>query len=182
MTSKIWARPLRTSRRNLATLRRAGMIAPMRPDRYLRIAAAMRREGMGIDVGFRRCGAALPGPARPGRRTRHLTWRQLDERCDALAAALQALPPGQAGTPRVIGIMCRNHRGFIEAWWREPDRHRPPAAQHVVRRPGAGRRGHPRRRRRRHLRRGVHRDGGPRTRRQGRTPPASWRGPTGRTS
>lgn len=28
------------------------------------------------------------------------------------AAALQGLPSGQ---PRVIGIMCRNHRGFVEA-------------------------------------------------------------------
>jgi acyl-coenzyme A synthetase/AMP-(fatty) acid ligase len=31
----------------ITTLRRAGMIAPMRPDRYLKMAAAMRREGMG---------------------------------------------------------------------------------------------------------------------------------------
>ena len=41
------------------------MIAPMRPDRYLKIAAAMRREGMGITVRFRQCGPALPGPAGP---------------------------------------------------------------------------------------------------------------------
>ncbi|WP_252279242.1 hypothetical protein, partial [Mycobacterium tuberculosis] len=31
----------------IATMRRAGLIAPLRPDRYLRIVAAMRREGMG---------------------------------------------------------------------------------------------------------------------------------------
>ena len=30
----------------ITTLRRAGMIAPMRPDRYLKTAAAMRREGL----------------------------------------------------------------------------------------------------------------------------------------
>lgn len=34
------------------TLRRAGMIAPMRPDRYVRMAAAMRREGIGFTSGF----------------------------------------------------------------------------------------------------------------------------------
>ena len=28
------------------------MIAPIRPDRYLKMAAAMRREGMGMTVGF----------------------------------------------------------------------------------------------------------------------------------
>jgi acyl-CoA synthetase (AMP-forming)/AMP-acid ligase II len=98
----------------IATLRRAGMIAPMRPDRYLKMAAAMRREGMGITVGF--ASAAQRCPDRPGLvdELGTLTWRQLDERIDALAAAVQALP-GQAGTPRVIGIMCRNHRGFVEA-------------------------------------------------------------------
>jgi acyl-CoA synthetase (AMP-forming)/AMP-acid ligase II len=36
----------------------------------------------------------------------------LHERCDAFAAALQAQ---HGGTPKLIGIMCRNHRGFVEA-------------------------------------------------------------------
>jgi len=96
----------------IATLRRAGMIAPMRPDRYLKIAAAMRREGMGITLGF--ASAAQRCPDRPGLvdELGTLTWRQLDERINALAAALQALPSGQ---PKVLGIMCRNHRGFVEA-------------------------------------------------------------------
>ncbi|BAX92255.1 acyl-CoA ligase FadD12 [Mycobacterium shigaense] len=96
----------------LATLRRAGMIAPMRPDRYLKMAAAMRREGMGMTVGF--AGAAQRCPDRPGLidELGTLTWRQLDERINALAAALQKLPSGQ---PKVIGIMCRNHRGFVES-------------------------------------------------------------------
>jgi acyl-CoA synthetase (AMP-forming)/AMP-acid ligase II len=82
--------------------------------RYLTMAAAMRREGMGITVGF--ASAAQRCPDRPGLvdELGTLTWRQLDERIDVLAAALQPLP-GQAGTPRVIGIMCRNHRGFVEA-------------------------------------------------------------------
>ncbi len=99
----------------IRTLRRAGLIAPMRPDRYLRIAAAMRREGMSITAGF--ASAAQRCPDRPGLvdELGTLTWRQLDERCDALAAALQVLPAGPAGTPKSIGIMCRNHRGFIEA-------------------------------------------------------------------
>jgi acyl-CoA synthetase (AMP-forming)/AMP-acid ligase II len=96
----------------ISTLSRAGMIAPMRPDRYLRIAAAMRREGMGMTVGF--AGAAQRCPDRPGLidELGTLTWRQLDERINALAAALQDLPSGQ---PKVVGIMCRNHRGFVEA-------------------------------------------------------------------
>jgi acyl-CoA synthetase (AMP-forming)/AMP-acid ligase II len=96
----------------LATLQRAGMIAPMRPDRYLKMAAAMRREGMGMTVGF--AGAAQRCPERPALidELGTLTWRQLDERINALAAALQGVASGQ---PKVIGIMCRNHRGFVEA-------------------------------------------------------------------
>ena len=84
----------------------------MRPDKYLRIAAAMRRENMGITSGF--ATAAQRCPDRPGLvdELGTLTWREIDQRCDAFAAALQALPGGQ---PQVIGIMCRNHRGFVEA-------------------------------------------------------------------
>ncbi len=96
----------------MSTLRRAGMIAPMRPDRYLKMAAAMRREGMGMTVGF--ASAAQRCPDRPGLidELGTLTWRELDERVNALAAALQQLPSGR---PKVIGVMCRNHRGFVES-------------------------------------------------------------------
>jgi acyl-CoA synthetase (AMP-forming)/AMP-acid ligase II len=96
----------------IGTLRRAGMIAPMRPDRYWKIAATMRGEGMGMTVGF--ASAAQRCPDRPGLvdELGTLTWRQLDERINALGAALQELP---SGTPEVVGIMCRNHRGFVES-------------------------------------------------------------------
>lgn len=95
-----------------STLRRAGMIAPMRPDRYLRVVAAMRREGIGFTSGF--AGAAQRCPDRPGfiDELGTLTWRELDDRGDAFAAALQAQP---GGPPKVVGIMCRNHRGFVDA-------------------------------------------------------------------
>jgi non-ribosomal peptide synthetase component F len=96
----------------IATMRRAGLIAPMRPDKYLRIAGAMRRENMGITSGF--ASAAQRCPDRPGLvdELGTLTWREIDERADAFAAALQALSGDQ---PKVVGIMARNHRGFVEA-------------------------------------------------------------------
>ncbi|GFG53151.1 acyl-CoA synthetase [Mycolicibacterium agri] len=96
----------------VSTMRRAGMVAPLRPDKYLRIAAAMRRENVSSVSGF--ASSAQRCPDRPGLvdEIGTLTWREIDERCDAFAAALQALPGGQ---PRVLGVMCRNHRGFIEA-------------------------------------------------------------------
>ena len=96
----------------IATMRRARFIAALRPDKYVRIAAAVRREGptetLGFAIAARRC------PERPGLidELGTLTWRQLDERSDALAAALQTLP---GGNPETSAIMCRNHRGFVEA-------------------------------------------------------------------
>ena len=48
----------------LHTLLRARLIAPMRPDRYLRMGAAMRREGTTPTVGF--AAAAQRCPDRPG--------------------------------------------------------------------------------------------------------------------
>jgi acyl-CoA synthetase (AMP-forming)/AMP-acid ligase II len=95
----------------VSTMRRAGLIAPMRPDKYLRIGAAMQRENMGITSGF--AAAAQRCPDRPGLvdELGTLTWREIDQRADALAAALQGLPK----TSRVLGIMARNHRGFVES-------------------------------------------------------------------
>ena len=89
---------------------RAGVIAPLRPDKYLRIAAAMARENMGITSGF--ASAAARCPDRPGLidELGTLTWHEIDCRSDALASGLQTLP-----SAKVIGIMARNHRGFIES-------------------------------------------------------------------
>jgi acyl-CoA synthetase (AMP-forming)/AMP-acid ligase II len=96
----------------VSTMVRAGVIAPLRPDKYIRIAAAMARENMGITSGF--ASAAQRCPNRPGLvdELGTLTWREIDRRSDALAAALQAL---SGGPPKVVGIMARNHRGFVEA-------------------------------------------------------------------
>ncbi|MBV8966686.1 MAG: AMP-binding protein, partial [Mycobacteriaceae bacterium] len=96
----------------IATMGRARLIAPMRPDKYVRMAAVMRRENMAATSGF--ASAAQRCPDRPGLidELGTLTWKQIDERADALGAALQALPGGQ---PKTIGLMCRNHRGFLDA-------------------------------------------------------------------
>src|SRR5215204_4996102 len=100
---------LNDARELSSTLRRSGFIVPMRPDKYLRIAAAARRENMAPTYAF--AAAARRCPDRPAlvdeRGT--LTWRELDKRCDALAVALQGFTSG------TVGIMCRNHRGFVEA-------------------------------------------------------------------
>src|SRR4051794_41972801 len=91
------------------TLRRARLLAGLRPDKYVRMAGACCREGatntVGIAMSAQRCGDRAAIIDEFGT----LTFRELDERANALAAALQRLP---RGTPHMVGIMCRNHRGF----------------------------------------------------------------------
>jgi acyl-CoA synthetase (AMP-forming)/AMP-acid ligase II len=96
----------------LGTFVRARVLTGLRPDKYLRMAAAARSGGsvtLGFAIAAQRC------PDRPGLvdELGTLTWRQLDERAGALAAGLQALPVTSPKSLRTVGIMCRNHRGFV---------------------------------------------------------------------
>jgi acyl-CoA synthetase (AMP-forming)/AMP-acid ligase II len=96
----------------LGSMVRAGIIAPMRPDKYLRIVGVVRREGLAVTSGFAMSAQRCPDRPALIDELGSLTYRQLDERANALTAALQGLP---GGTPEVVAIMCRNHRGFVEA-------------------------------------------------------------------
>ena len=96
----------------LGTMVRAGIIAPLRPDKYLRIAAVARREGLSVTSGFGMSAQRCPNRLALVDELGTLTYRELDRRADALATALQGLP---GGTPEVLAIMCRNHRGFVES-------------------------------------------------------------------
>ncbi|MDY6997689.1 MAG: acyl-CoA ligase FadD12 [Actinomycetota bacterium] len=90
----------------------ARLVVGLRPDKYVRMAAAVRRAGfsntVGIAVSARRC------PDQPALidELGVLSYRELDTRANAVAAALQRLA---TGVPRTVGIMCRNHRGFVDA-------------------------------------------------------------------
>lgn len=96
----------------VTTLADAGFLTPMRPDRAWKMIGVARAEGLSIATGF--ATAAQRYPDRPGLidELGTLSWRELDERSHALAAALQQSP---GGAPEVVGVMCRNHRGFVEA-------------------------------------------------------------------
>jgi acyl-CoA synthetase (AMP-forming)/AMP-acid ligase II/uncharacterized membrane protein len=97
---------------NLRILARAGMVAPMRPDRLARIALLGARWGASPAVG------ALAGAVRHPDRTMiidelgTLTYRQVDRGSNALAHALSSAGV-QAGDR--VGLMCRDHRGFVDS-------------------------------------------------------------------
>jgi acyl-CoA synthetase (AMP-forming)/AMP-acid ligase II len=95
------------------TILATGLARPVRPDRLARAARAQRRYGVG--PAFLAAAAAELHPDRTAiiDELGEITFSELDARARALAGALHAkteLEPGQR-----VAIMCRNHRGFVEA-------------------------------------------------------------------
>src|SRR5579875_3116054 len=88
-----------------------GIVAPERPDRLYAMYKALDRYGP--------VGAAISAAAiRHGDRTAvideigSLTYREMDRRSNALANAFRARG---IGPDMGVGILCRNHRGILDA-------------------------------------------------------------------
>ena len=94
------------------TLVRAGLVAPQRPDKYLRSLAVVRRQGVTALTGIGLSAVRRPhGTALVDERG-SLTWSELDTRSNALAVGLAEQRGDREGA---VAILCRNHRGFVEA-------------------------------------------------------------------
>jgi fatty-acyl-CoA synthase len=97
---------------NAWILAKSGMVAPMRPDRAARIALIATRWGVSPAAGV------LVGAVRHPNRSMviddfgSLNYSEVDRRSNAVANALRAR--GIEAGDRV-GLMCRDHRGFVEA-------------------------------------------------------------------
>src|ERR1700682_3996738 len=89
-----------------------GMIQPVRPDKALRSLAALRRWGPTSAAAY--TGAAIRCPERAAivdeRGT--LSFDEVHRRTNALARELRGAGVSEQDG---VAIMCRNHRGFIEA-------------------------------------------------------------------
>ncbi|MHB8235413.1 MAG: acyl-CoA synthetase [Solirubrobacteraceae bacterium] len=89
-----------------------GIAHPERPDKTLRSLGVLRRWGPSSAAAY--TGGAIRFPDRPAiiddRGT--VTFAQIDRRTNALANALAA---DGIGADDSVAIMCRNHRGFVEA-------------------------------------------------------------------
>lgn len=95
------------------TLVRSGFLGSLRVDRYVRMGLNLRRHGGASPVsGIGLAAARDPDGLALIDEAGQLTWRELDARCDALAVGLRDLPGTTVGT---VAILCRNHRGLIEA-------------------------------------------------------------------
>src|SRR5271165_1670367 len=105
-------RDLRQSMQVARTLLGTGMMQPVRPDKAVRSLATLRRWGPTSAAAY--TGAAIRHPdglAIVDERGT-LTFQEVDRRTNALAHELE-----KAGVSEQHGvaIMCRNHRGFVDA-------------------------------------------------------------------
>jgi acyl-CoA synthetase (AMP-forming)/AMP-acid ligase II len=94
------------------TLVRSGLVAFQRPDRYLRSLVVVRRQGVTALTGIALSAVRRPHATALVDERGSLTWSELDARSDALAVGLAEQRGDREGA---IAVLCRNHRGFIEA-------------------------------------------------------------------
>jgi acyl-CoA synthetase (AMP-forming)/AMP-acid ligase II len=93
-------------------LRESGILAPQRPDRTAKVLAAFLRWGASPALGITT--AAIKHPHEPALIDERgsLSFEQVQRRSNALAHAFERMGIGPGDG---VGIMCRNHRGFVEA-------------------------------------------------------------------
>src|ERR1700759_2677234 len=89
-------------------LREAGVLAPMRPDKAVRVARTFLRWGASPATGVTIAAIEHPHEIAILDERGALSWRRLHERSNALADGFARLGIGSGDG---IGIMCRNHRG-----------------------------------------------------------------------
>jgi acyl-CoA synthetase (AMP-forming)/AMP-acid ligase II len=93
-------------------LAEAGVIAPMRPDKVVHMASTMLRWGPTPAAGYSVSAARRPDKIGIVDELGTLTFKEIHERTNALANAWSDLGIGEGDG---VAILCRNHRGFIDA-------------------------------------------------------------------
>ncbi len=96
----------------LRVLHEAGVLAPMRPDKALRIGSTFVRWGASPATGIATAAIHHPHEIAVIDELGALSFERLHRRSNALAHSFAALGIGYGDG---VGIMCRNHRGFLEA-------------------------------------------------------------------
>jgi acyl-CoA synthetase (AMP-forming)/AMP-acid ligase II len=93
-------------------LTEAGLIRPMRPEKIVHMAATMLRWGPTPASGYTVSAVRRPDKVGIIDELGTLTFREIHERTNALANAWSDLGIGEGDG---VAILCRNHRGFIDA-------------------------------------------------------------------
>ncbi|WCB93734.1 2-succinylbenzoate--CoA ligase [Baekduia alba] len=90
----------------------AGVIRPMRPDKVVHMASTMVRWGPTPAAGYSVSAVRRPDKVGIVDELGTLTFREIHERTNALANAWSDLGIGEGDG---VAILCRNHRGFVDA-------------------------------------------------------------------
>ena len=92
-------------------LREAGIVGLLRPDKAAKIGATFLRWGASPATGVATAAIHHPHEIAIADERGSLTWERLHLRSNALADsfARMGIGPGDG-----VGVMCRNHRGFVE--------------------------------------------------------------------
>jgi fatty-acyl-CoA synthase len=90
----------------------AGIVRPVRPDKLIGVAAALRRWGRGPASGYITSDLLCPDATAIVDELGSLTFGEVARRTNSLASSLAAAGVREGDG---VGIMCRNHRGFVEA-------------------------------------------------------------------
>ena len=93
-------------------LHEAGILAPMRPSKATRIGVTFLRWGASPATGVAIAAIHHPHEIAMIDERGSLSWERLHRRSNALAHGFAEMGVGYGDG---IGIMCRNHRGFLEA-------------------------------------------------------------------
>ena len=106
------ASQVQTKAHTLVTLTRAGIVHPERPDHIFHTVRALLRYGTTPAAGYTAAARKFPDAPAVIDELGTLSFREIDERTNALARALRAdgIEEGDG-----VAIMCRNHRGWIES-------------------------------------------------------------------
>jgi acyl-CoA synthetase (AMP-forming)/AMP-acid ligase II len=97
---------------SLRVLREAGVVGPIRPDKAVRMGSTFVRWGASPATGIAVAAIHYPDETALIDERGSLTFGELHRRSNALAHAFERMGIGHGDG---IGIMCRNHRGFVEA-------------------------------------------------------------------
>jgi acyl-CoA synthetase (AMP-forming)/AMP-acid ligase II len=107
-----WVASLGDARAALRVLARAGAFQPAAPQRVVRAARALQHWGLTLAGGFAAAAARHPDRLAVVDERGGVTFDALHRHSNALAHGLRSSGIGAGMT---IGVLCRNHAGFVEA-------------------------------------------------------------------
>jgi acyl-CoA synthetase (AMP-forming)/AMP-acid ligase II len=96
----------------LKVLREAGIVGPVRPDKLVKIGVTFARWGASPATGAKIAAIHYPNETALIDERGSLTFEEVHRRSNAIADSLAQMGIGYGDG---VGIMCRNHRGFVEA-------------------------------------------------------------------